>query len=118
MSRRIDIELTSSQPDGNWTWRAAGAKVPKGVLDGGLLPPGSSVGDLLKVEVEQEIDGITVLSVVQGRSKAERADVIELLPSERPFEPVIQQRATRDRDDRGRPAPAPRSGRRPLGSSR
>ena len=38
MPRRIDIELTSARPDGSWTWRVAGAKQPKGVLEGTLLP--------------------------------------------------------------------------------
>ena len=32
MSRRLEIELTSTREDGTWTWRAAGAKVPKGVV--------------------------------------------------------------------------------------
>ena len=41
MSRRIDIELTSARPDGTWTWRAAGAQEPKGVLEGSILPGGS-----------------------------------------------------------------------------
>ena len=52
MPRRIDIELTSSRPDGSWTWRAAGAREPKGVLDGSILPGGANVGDELKVEVD------------------------------------------------------------------
>ena len=30
MPRRIDVELTSERADGTWTWRAAGAKQPKG----------------------------------------------------------------------------------------
>lgn len=108
MSRRIDIELTSSRPDGSWTWRAAGARVPKGVLDGSILPAGAGVGDELKVEVQQEIDGITVVGVVQGREKPQRSDVLELLGDDRPFEPVVQHLAKkerggrRDRDDRGR----------------
>lgn len=105
MSRRIDIELTSSQADGSWTWRAAGAKVPKGVLDGTILPDGAKVGDELKVEVEQEIDGITVLGIVPGRAKAERDNVLELISNDS-FEPVTQQLAKRDRgarrDDRDR----------------
>ena len=37
MSRRIELELTSRRDDGTWTWRAAGAKKPKGELDGALL---------------------------------------------------------------------------------
>ena len=71
MSRRIDIELTSSLDDGTWTWRAAGARQPRGVLDGSILPGGAKVGDELKVEVEQEIDGITVLVSSAGREKQE-----------------------------------------------
>jgi len=47
---RIEIELTSTSDDGTWTWRAAGAKLPKGSLDGALLNGGESVGDVLKVE--------------------------------------------------------------------
>ncbi len=100
MSRRIDIELTSALPDGSWTWRAAGARKPNGHLDGGLLPPGSAVGDVLKVEVEQMLDGIEVQSIVKGREKAEDAGLIELLPSEKPFEAVIETRAKRDRSER------------------
>ena len=100
MSRRIDIELTSALDDGSWTWRAAGAKHPKGVVAGSVLPSGSKVGDELKVEVEQEIDGITILNVVHGRTKAER-DLLQLLPSEREFQPVVETRAPggRRRDD-------------------
>ncbi|MEJ7800818.1 MAG: hypothetical protein WKF60_09870, partial [Ilumatobacter sp.] len=90
MSRRIDIELTSALADNSWTWRAAGAKQPKGVLDGAILSGGSSVGDVIKVEVEQEIDGITVLSVVGGRDKQDNDNRLELLPSEREFKPVIE----------------------------
>ena len=69
MPRRIDIELTSSRPDGSWTWRAAGAREPRGVVDASVLPGEPKVGDEFKVEVEQEIDGITVLSVVTDRQK-------------------------------------------------
>jgi len=99
MSRRIDIELTSALADGSWTWRAAGARKPNGQMDGSLLPSGSAVGDILKVEVEQMLDGIEIQSIVRGREKAEDANVLELLPSEKPFEAVIETRAKRDRRD-------------------
>ena len=101
MSRRIDIELTSALADGSWTWRAAGARKPNGVIDAAILPTGSIVGDMLKVEVEQMLDGIEVQSVVKGREKADDLSMLELLPSERPFEAVIETRAKRDRSDRG-----------------
>ena len=64
MSRRIEIELTSARADGTWTWRAAGAREPKGVLDGGILPGESKAGDVLKVEADFEIDGNDSLLVV------------------------------------------------------
>src|SRR5262245_9141856 len=101
MSRRIDIELTSALGDGTWTWRAAGARQPKGVLDGSILPGDSKVGDELKVEIEQELDGITVLGVVTAREK-QAPDMLTLLPTEREFQPVIETRAGRERGERPR----------------
>jgi hypothetical protein len=104
MSRRIEIELTSARSDGTWTWRAAGAQKPRGVVDGSILPAGAAVGDVLRVEAEQELDGLSILSVVAGRDKTERADLLELLPTT-DFEPITQVRAgrPRERDERRRP---------------
>ncbi len=99
MSRRIDIELTSALADGSWTWRAAGARKPNGVLDGSILPDGAKAGDELKVEMEQMLDGVEILSVVKGRQKTGGANVIEILPSSEPFEAVIETRARRSRSD-------------------
>ena len=101
MSRRIEIELTSARPDGTWTWRAAGAREPKGVLDGTLLPPDSRVGGVLKADAEYELDGITILAVMSTKGKADKAGLLEILPSAKPFEAVTQQLAGRDRGDRG-----------------
>jgi hypothetical protein len=99
MSRRIDIELTSARPDGSWTWRAAGAKKPNGVVDATVLPSNPAVGDVLKVEIEQMLDGIEILGVVKGREKPADTNVLELLPNDQPFEAVIETRARRDRRD-------------------
>ena len=101
MSRRIEIELTSAQDDGTWTWRAAGAKNPKGVLDGSVLPSDATVGKVLKVEIIQGIDGITVQSVVGGRQRSESNEVLELLGGA-DFDPVVETRAKRDRREGGR----------------
>ena len=111
MSRRIDIELTSVLGDGTWTWRAAGARQPRGTLDGAILPNGAKVGDELKVEVEQELDGISVQSVVTGREKHD-PDLLVLLPSEREFQPVIETRAGRERGERPRRSDGDRKPRR------
>jgi hypothetical protein len=111
MSRRIDIELTSALGDGTWTWRAAGARQPRGTLDGAILPSDAKVGDELKVEVEQELDGINVLSVVAGREKHD-PDLLTLLPVEREFQPVIETRAGRERGERPRRSDGDRRPRR------
>ncbi len=102
MPRRIDIELTSALADDSWTWRAAGAKKPNGVVDGSILPEGSKVGDILKVEMEQMLDGVEILSVVKGREKAERSNLLEILPTNEPFQEVIETRVQRGRDSRAK----------------
>ena len=101
MSRRIEIELTSTRPDGSWTWRAAGAREPRGVLDGGLLPAGAAVGATYRADVDVEIDGITVTSVTDPKGPSSRGNLLELLVSDKPFEAVTQQLARRERGDRG-----------------
>lgn len=101
MSIRIEIELTSARPDGSWTWRAAGAQKPKGVLSGSLLPNGAAVGAVLRAEAERELDGMTILSVTSPKGKSEKSGLLELLASDKPFEAVTQQLARRERSDRG-----------------
>jgi hypothetical protein len=102
VARRIDIELTSSRDDGSWTWRAAGAKQPKGDLDGALLPSGAKVGDVLKVEAEFEIEGITIVGVVPTKDKRAEPERLELLGPSRPA-PGVTTSLTGKGDRRGRP---------------
>src|SRR3954466_13938592 len=108
MSRRIDIELTSARDDGTWTWRAAGAKQPRGVLDAKLLYDGAKTGDVVSADAEFEVDGITVINVLApkaNRSEPERLELIapvndepsvRLVPADRPRGP------RRERDGDGR----------------
>ena len=102
MGRRIEVELTSTRQDGSWTWRAAGAKQPKGELTGNLLYDGAKVGDVVKVEAEFHLDGIEVTEVFAPRAKKERTDLLAL--KSRPLrddELVTTQRVPRgDRGDR------------------
>ncbi len=95
MSRRIEIELTSSSPDGSWNWRAAGAKNPKGVLDGSILSSSHKVGDVVKADADFAIDGITILGVVAGKQRVEKLERIEILPSDKPFQAVMETKAPR-----------------------
>jgi hypothetical protein len=125
MSRRMEIELTSDRGDGSWTWRAAGAKQPKGVLDAGLVPDGSKVGDVVRAEVEVELEGITVLTLgaAQTRDRKE-PERIELVGSGRRDDEelvttrlVSKGRGDRDRGNR-RDRPPRADGDRPSGDRR
>jgi len=100
MSRRIEIELTSKQNDGTWTWRAAGAREPKGVVVDALIPTGASVKDVLRAEVETDLDGTRVLNIAAPKAKAERSNLLELLPTEKSFQPVTSQLRKKDRDSK------------------
>jgi hypothetical protein len=88
MSNRLDIELTSIRSDGSYTWRAAGARQPKGVIDAKVLADNAKVGDVLRVEAEVEIDGITILGVLPPKEKATPSGRIELLGSSKPIQAV------------------------------
>jgi hypothetical protein len=76
MSRRIDIELTSRSADGSWTWRAAGARQPKGIVEAALVPSGEKVGSVLRADVEVGLEGIEVLalSVAKPQRSPERVE--------------------------------------------
>jgi len=82
MATRIDLELTSSRDDGTWTWRAAGAKQPKGVVDASLLPDGSKVGDVLKADADYLMGDIEILSVQARKGpRGAKAETLEILGS-------------------------------------
>src|SRR5688500_4669833 len=99
MARRIDIELTSKREDDTWTWRAAGAREPKGSLDGKLLPNETKVGDVLKVEVEGFLDGLSIVNVIPNKSTRREPERIELLAPRSEGTLVTTQLAKRRRDD-------------------
>src|SRR5262245_12648398 len=76
---RREVELTSARPDGSWTWRKAGARQPKGEVDGEMLPDGAKVGDVLRVEADALIDGLEITAVLPPKAeRKERFERIEL----------------------------------------
>lgn len=124
MSRKIDVELTNDRGDGSWSWRAAGARQPKGVLPTSLLYDGAEVGDVVRAEADFDVDGITITLIQAPKGVREEADRIEIIGSERPFAPVIssltgkaRERAERGEDDRPRRG-RPDRGRDDRGPSR
>jgi hypothetical protein len=80
MARRIEIELTSVRDDGSFTWRVAGAKAPRGVLDAALAGAGAKVGDVLRVEADVDLDGVTVVAVLPPREPSPVAGLLEVRP--------------------------------------
>jgi hypothetical protein len=78
MSRRIEVELTSSRDDGTWTWRAAGAKQPKGDLQGSLLYDGAKVGDVVRADADFMIDGIVITAVLPPKGARKEPERIEI----------------------------------------
>jgi hypothetical protein len=107
MPRRIDIELTSSRDDGSWTWRAAGAKEPRGKVSGGVLPDTAKVGDVLKVEADFFVDGIEITAVVPTKGPRVEPDRLELLlPAV--DGPLVTSSVTSRTDDRGSRRDGPR----------
>ncbi|HEY7073595.1 MAG TPA: hypothetical protein VH479_25950, partial [Acidimicrobiales bacterium] len=110
MSRRIEIELTSSREDGSWTWRAAGAREPRGTVDNAILPGGSKVGDVLRVEIDGYLDDLSVVAVVPPRAERAEPERLELKTSAPADQPLVTTALVRgERSDRDR---GERSGRR------
>ena len=100
MPRRIEIELTSTKDDGSWTWRAAGARQPKGVVEASLLPGGAEVGAVLRADVDTGLDGTTVLAVLPPKGARQEPERIELVGQADPAEWVTTTLARRDRGER------------------
>ncbi len=102
MPRRIEIEITSLQGDVA-TWRAAGAKMPKGVLNVDLVPGGPVVGGVYRADIEQYMEGLEVVSVMPPKTASPldpRKERIELLPSTKPVPDVVVTYATKGRGPR------------------
>jgi hypothetical protein len=110
MSRHIDIELTSKAGDGSWTWRAAGARQPKGTVEAALVPAGEAVGAVLRADVEIGLEGIEILSLTAAKparspEKVEGRIEVKGTPKRAPDVSVIlapgSDKRRRDRDDDG-----------------
>src|SRR5665213_1615835 len=102
MSRRIEIEITSLNGDVA-TWRAAGAKLPKGVLSAALVPGGAVVGGVYRADIEQMMEGIEVLSVMAPKTASPidpRHERLELIPNAKTGPDVVVTYAPKGRGAR------------------
>src|SRR5271163_141042 len=99
MSRRIEIEITSLNGDVA-TWRAAGAKLPKGVLNSSLVPGGPVVGNVYRADVEQYMEGIEILSIMAPKTASPvdpRNERLELIPTSKSGPDVVVTYAPKGR---------------------
>jgi len=114
MARRIDIEVTSTRPDGTFTWRQAGAKAPKGSGAASLLPDGSKIGDVLRADIEVDMDGAVVIGISPVVKRERNVTLLTVTGSGVEFEPVTEtssdKRNRPPRDKAGRGAKAGRGG--------
>ena len=103
MSRRIEVELTSTREDGTWTWRAAGAKLPKGELNGSLLFAGAKVGDVVRADADFMMDGIDIIAVLPPKGARKEPERIVIVGTpRRDDEPLVTTKlAPKGRGDRG-----------------
>ncbi|MEY2588447.1 MAG: hypothetical protein QOJ67_431 [Acidimicrobiaceae bacterium] len=103
MSRRIEVELTSEREDGSWTWRAAGARQPKGTVDGSLVPSGTKVGQVLRADADFDVDGVVIVAVLPAAEKKRNdAERIELIaPVRRDDQLVTANLVSGSKTDRG-----------------
>jgi len=102
MSRRIEIEITSLNGDVA-TWRAAGAKLPKGVLQASLVPGGPVVGSVYRADVEQYMEGLEVLSVLPPKTASPldpRKERLELIVTHKDVPDVTVTYASKGRGAR------------------
>ena len=106
VARRIEIELTSKLDDGRFTWRAAGAREPRGTIVADLVPSSAKLGEVLRAEVESGLDGVDVLSIVPRKEPSPldlRGESIEIIGTAQPESGVQVTLASKGRG-RGRDA--------------
>lgn len=65
----MEVELTARTGDTTWTWRAAGAKQPRGTVEAGLVPEGAAVGTILRADVETTLDGTVITALAPTKTK-------------------------------------------------
>ena len=102
MSRRIEIEITSLNGDVA-TWRAAGAKLPKGTLSAALVQGGAIVGNVYRADVENYMDGIEVISVLPPKTASPldpRKERLEIIVKENTGPDVVVTYAPKGRGGR------------------
>ena len=101
MSSRIEIEITSEIDDQQYTWRALGAREPKGTIKKSLLPAKTKIGDDYRVEADFLIDGIEILRVLPKRDERKGQETLEIFGSGNEKFGVTTQLVKKKRNKKG-----------------
>ena len=120
MPRRIDIEITSVNGEVA-TWRAAGARLPKGVVNVSLLPQGAAVGSTYRADAEQYMEGLEIVAVLPAKTASPldpHHERLTLIPGAAPSTDVTVTYAPKGRGPRRGDAREERRPRREGGPSR
>ncbi|MGC8498880.1 MAG: hypothetical protein ACP5OV_05205 [Acidimicrobiales bacterium] len=120
MPRRIDIEITSVNGEVA-TWRAAGARLPKGVVNVSLLPQGAAVGTTYRADAEQYMEGLEIVAVLPAKTASPldpHHERLTLIPGAAPSTDVTVTYAPKGRGPRRDDAREERRPRREGGPSR
>ena len=110
MSRRIEIEITSMNGEVA-TWRAAGAKLPKGSLAATLLPSGTAVGTQFRADVEQNMEGVEVTAILPLKTaspldlRGERIEIVAKAPTGPDIQVTYAPKGGKARRDGDNPRP-------------
>ena len=107
---KIEVEITSQREDGSWTWRAIGAREPKGTVDASLLTSDVTVGAQFLVETEHFIDGLVVSKVFERKQSSNKGEIIEIIGSGKTLDPVTTQLAKKRNRKSSKRAPSTKSG--------
>jgi hypothetical protein len=100
----MDIEVTSTRPDGTFTWRQAGAKAPKGSGGADVLPADAKVGDVLRAGIDMDLDGPVVVSLSPVKQRERNVKLLTITGSGAEFKPVTEvstNRRSKSSDKRG-----------------
>lgn len=117
MTRRMDIEVTSTRPDGSFTWRQAGARAPKGSGPAEVLPSGAKIGDVLRADIEMDMDGPVILGLSPIKQRERNVTLLAITGSGAAFTPVTEVSTNRrtKRDGRSKDGKGPRGDKRGPG---
>ena len=102
MSSRIEIEITSAVDAKSFTWRAVGAREPKGTIPSTLLPSSVTTGQIFRVEADFLIDGIEITKVLPKKTERSEPVLLEVIGTKNSEPGVTTSLASKKKQEKGK----------------